>query len=149
LSVIVPETPPAEFAPLSWEQAREMDSLGVEIGSHTVTHPVLTHSSASRLSRELGESRSRLEAVLGRRVDLFCYPNGDYDRGVRKEVARAGYRCAVTTEAGLNDGRSDPLALKRIHTERDLAHFAQATSGLEQLKEKLRRAVPRAASAHS
>lgn len=138
LSVTLPAAPPAEFAPVTWDQAREMDSSGVEIGSHTITHPILTRVSDDRLATELVESRARLEAALNHGVDLFCYPNGDYDSKVRDEVARAGYACAVTTEAGFNDKRSDPLSLKRIHTACDLAHFIQATSGFEQVKNRLR-----------
>jgi peptidoglycan/xylan/chitin deacetylase (PgdA/CDA1 family) len=148
LSVIVPDAPPAVFAPVNLEQVREMDSNRIEIGSHTDTHPVLTRVSRDRLRREIHGSRLRLEAELGRKVELFCYPNGDFDPYVQSEVALAGYRCAVTTGMGMNDAGSDLLALKRIHTERDLSHFAQATSGLEQLKARLRRTVPRPAGAH-
>lgn len=139
LSVDLPITPPHEFSPLTWDEVRRMDAAGVEIGSHSVTHPILTQITGEQLSRELKHSRSKLEAELGRKVDLFCYPNGNYDAHVRSEVAAAGYRCAVTTDAGLNDEGGDPLTLKRIHTERDLAHFIQATSGFEQLKNRLRR----------
>ncbi|HWP45392.1 MAG TPA: polysaccharide deacetylase family protein, partial [Blastocatellia bacterium] len=53
LSVVLPRTPPPEFAPVSWEQVREMDACRVEIGSHTETHPILTRVSRSRLRREL------------------------------------------------------------------------------------------------
>src|SRR5947207_3047586 len=115
-----------------------MDASGVAIESHTVTHPILTRIDTRRLARELTASRQRLEQVLDRPVTHFCYPNGDYDRQVRAEVERSGYRLAVTTAAGLNDASTDPLALRRIHTERDLTHFIQSTSGFEQAKDRLR-----------
>lgn len=144
-SVTLPDTPPPEFAPVSWNEVREMGSARIEIGSHTVTHPILTNSTREQLTHELRESRSRLEAELGKEVRAFCYPNGNWDKNVRDAVALAGYQCAVTTEAGLNDAQSDLLALKRIHTERDLAHFAQATCGVEKLKVWLGRALPQPA----
>jgi len=136
--VELPSEPPEEFGPITWDEAREMDGAGVEIGSHTVTHPILTRIEGERLAFELRQSRARLEEMLGREVDLFCYPNGDSSPGVRAEVARAGYVAAVTTEEGLNEPRADLFALKRVHTTRDLGHFAQSTSGFEQVKSRLR-----------
>jgi peptidoglycan/xylan/chitin deacetylase (PgdA/CDA1 family) len=132
--VSLPDTPPAEFAAIDWDQAREMDQSVVEIGSHTATHPILTNVDAERLERELSESRARLEDELHRRVDLFCYPNGSLNAEVRQAVRRAGYMCAVTSDPGFNDDRSDVFALRRISTEADLPRFIQSTSGFERLK---------------
>jgi peptidoglycan/xylan/chitin deacetylase (PgdA/CDA1 family) len=140
LAVAIPKRPPAEFAPLSWQQIKELDGAGVEIGSHTVTHPILTNIDSHRLAREISESRSRLQSMLGRDVNLFCYPNGDFDTEVRREVERAGYACAVTTQYGFNDCGSDVLTLRRIPAAPDLAHFVQSTSGFEQFRMKFMRA---------
>lgn len=137
LGVELPCAPPPEYGPINWEQAREMDAAGVEIGSHTLTHPVLTNIDGERLRRELSDSKSRLESILDRRVELFCYPNGDSNNSVEREVKRAGYTCAVTTEEGLNGERSDPLKLMRIPTACHLARFAQSTSGFEQVKDRI------------
>jgi peptidoglycan/xylan/chitin deacetylase (PgdA/CDA1 family) len=139
LGVELPADPPPQYRPVTWEQAREMDSSGLEVASHTVSHPILTNVTDEQLARELSESKERLQVILGHQVDSFCYPNGGQDGRVRRAVERAGYRCAVTTRPGFNDDRSDPLTLSRIHTECDLAHFIQSTSGFEQFKNKLRR----------
>ncbi|HEY6403972.1 MAG TPA: polysaccharide deacetylase family protein [Blastocatellia bacterium] len=138
LGVAIPWTPPEEFSSVTWDQAREMDANGVEIGSHTLTHPILTKVGDERLRRELHDSKSQLEEVLGRQVDLFCYPNGDNDERVQNEVERAGYQAAVTVVNGLNQQGDDPLLLRRVHTERDFTHFLQSTSGFERLKNRLR-----------
>jgi peptidoglycan/xylan/chitin deacetylase (PgdA/CDA1 family) len=79
-----------------------------------------------------------LQAELRRTIPLFCYPNGNNNGRVREAVARAGYVCAVSTEHGLNDAGANIFALKRVHTEADLAHFAQNTSGFEDYKNRLR-----------
>ncbi|MFL6256898.1 MAG: polysaccharide deacetylase family protein, partial [Pyrinomonadaceae bacterium] len=143
--VTLPVRPPAEFSPVTWEQARELDAGGVEIGSHTVSHPILTTTDDAQLAAELHVSRERLETELGHPVGLFCYPNGAYDARVRRETERAGYLCAVTTEHGLNERRAaDPLALRRVPAETDLPHFVQSTSGFEQLKNRLRGHKPAA-----
>jgi peptidoglycan/xylan/chitin deacetylase (PgdA/CDA1 family) len=139
LGVTLPETPPEEFAAITWDQAREMQREGIEIGSHTVTHPILTKVDAARLRRELADSREHIAAELGQPVDLFCYPNGTFDDSVKTAVGRAGYVAAVTCDAGFNDRRSDPLALRRISTEGDLPRFVQSTSGFEDIKLKARR----------
>jgi peptidoglycan/xylan/chitin deacetylase (PgdA/CDA1 family) len=141
LEVPIPPRPTDEFRPLDWDQVREMAASGVEIGSHTVTHPMLTKVSPDRLRDEVRRSRRRLEAELGRRVDLFCYPNGDYDAGVKREVGSAGYASAASTDVGLVDGtNTDPLALRRIAAPPDLPHFVQSTSGFEQVKGRVRAA---------
>jgi peptidoglycan/xylan/chitin deacetylase (PgdA/CDA1 family) len=139
-SVKLPARPPVESGSCTWEQLREMESAGLEVGSHTVTHPLLTRVGTDRLLRELEQSRRRLEEMLGHTVTLFCYPNGAYNRVVRDAVARAGYQLAVTSDDGLNDATIDPLALRRIQNEeQDLAHFLQSTSGFEEAKNALLR----------
>jgi peptidoglycan/xylan/chitin deacetylase (PgdA/CDA1 family) len=137
--VTLPAQPPAGYRSCTWEQLREMESSGIDVGSHTVTHPVLTRVTADRLCRELEQSRRRLEEMLGHAVTSFCYPNGAYNRLVRDAVARAGYRLAVTSDNGLNDATIDPLAFRRIQNEEeDITHFIQSTSGFEEAKNALR-----------
>ena len=108
-----------------------MADAGVEIGSHTLTHPILTGLGATGCARG-GPIADRIQNAIGRKVETFCYPNGDYDLRTRREVARAGYQCAVTTDVGLNNERNDPLALRRVHGEYDLARFVKNTSGFAQ-----------------
>jgi peptidoglycan/xylan/chitin deacetylase (PgdA/CDA1 family) len=140
LGVELPERPPAEFAPLSWDEAREMDAAGVEIASHTITHPILTRVGDEHLRRELVGSKARLEVVLGRAVENFCYPDGGFDARVRAEAERAGYSCAVTTAHALVEaGGGDPLALARIPAQPQLARFVRDTCGLDQTRARLSR----------
>src|SRR4030095_14584540 len=141
LNLELPPSPPPEYCPVSWDQLLEMEKFGVEIGSHTVTHPILPNVDDDRLRKELTVSRSKLESALNHRVTLFCYPNGSYDGRTRQAVADAGYECAVTTRPMLNDRGSDPLALCRVPAEKDLYHFIQTTSGFEQIKSLLRPSV--------
>jgi len=138
LGVMLPERPPAEYGAINWRQAREMADDGMEIGSHTLTHPILKGLRDERLREEVSRSRDRIENAIRRKVETFCYPNGDYDLRAQCEVARAGYQFAVTTEVGLNSRRSDPLALRRIHGEYDLARFIKNTSGFEPARERWR-----------
>lgn len=107
---------------LSWEELTELARDGIEIGSHTVTHPILTRVSEHEAEDEIVASRRRLEQALGVPVKHFAYPNGqpeDFSPVVRRLVERAGYRSACTSIHGYNRTLNDPLTLKRIDANQD------------------------------
>ena len=141
LNVEVPHRPTSDFEPLSWDQAREMDSTSIQIESHTVTHPILTEVSEARVDDELLRSKARLETMLDRDANYFCYPNGNVNVRVRDAVARAGYKGAVTTNFGFNKSPVDPFMIDRIYAPSAIDDFAQCASGFESLKQKVRRRV--------
>ncbi len=97
---------------LTLEQIREMQKHGVEFGSHTLTHPWLPGVSDAEMRREVGDSKRRLEDMLGTAVNSFAYPSGGVDRRVRSAVAAAGYKLAFTTLPGMN-WWNDPLCQRR------------------------------------
>jgi len=99
---------------LSLEQIRELHRHGIHFGSHTLTHAWLTRLPDRDLEREVRDSKSRLEDLLGAEVPCFSYPYGAVDMRVRAAVARAGYKVAVSTREGLN-GWEDRLCLKRVN----------------------------------
>jgi peptidoglycan/xylan/chitin deacetylase (PgdA/CDA1 family) len=134
LEVEMPATPAEEFAPMTWDEAREMDACGVQIESHTVTHPILTNISADDLNSELVNSKKRLEDVLDRKVKNFCYPNGSLSENVRRAVENAGYTSATTTDYGFNARNENPFLLKRIDASATIENFAQSASGFEALR---------------
>jgi peptidoglycan/xylan/chitin deacetylase (PgdA/CDA1 family) len=138
LKVEIPETPTGDFAPVSWEQAREMDAGNVQIESHTVTHPILTNISQAELDDELQISKARLETQLDKSVRHFCYPNGILDESVEKAVRRAGYSSATTTEYGFNAKQTNRFALKRFDAPAAIENFAQTASGFEALRSRLK-----------
>lgn len=97
---------------LTLEQIRELHLHGVHFGSHSLTHARLTDLPDRELEREVGDSKRKLEDLLGAEVSSFAYPWGLADMRVRGAVARAGYKVAFTAQEGLN-GSDDPLTLKR------------------------------------
>jgi peptidoglycan/xylan/chitin deacetylase (PgdA/CDA1 family) len=75
----------------------------VEIGAHTVTHPVLSAHPADTQQREIRLSKRRLEDILGRPVGLFAYPFGaraDYTEETVGIVREAGFACACSNFEG-------------------------------------------------
>lgn len=99
---------------MSWEQIAALASQGHEVGSHSLTHSILTHADDAQLQREVAGSLQRLREVLDRPIRSFCYPNGDHDGRVTEAVRRCGYGLAVTTRWGANHRQADPLQLTRF-----------------------------------
>lgn len=102
------------YRPMFCKQLADLRVRGHEVGSHTVTHPILPQLDDDELHRELVESKAMLEEWIGGEVRGFCYPNGDFDERVKKAVIDAGYRYACTTRPGMNRRNADPVLLKRI-----------------------------------
>jgi peptidoglycan/xylan/chitin deacetylase (PgdA/CDA1 family) len=78
-------------------QMRDLLDMGMEIGSHSMTHPILTELSVKDIDREMRDSRVMLEDILGIEIPSFCYPRGRFNRRVAGRAAKAGYRVCRTT----------------------------------------------------
>jgi len=87
------------FDVASWGEMRSLDPAVVAIGSHTVTHAILPAATPGELEAEVRDSRRQLEHGLQRPVELFAYPNGDFNTSVEACV-RKHYRAAVTAAQG-------------------------------------------------
>jgi len=100
------------------DQARHLHASDMEIGAHTVTHPILAQRDPERAESEIRESKHRLEAITGNPVSLFAYPNGKPSRDYRREhvgmVKRLGFEAAVSTTPGVAHAASDPFQLPRF-----------------------------------
>ena len=96
---------------MSVPEMRELRSMGMEIGAHTVHHTRLTRLSEQEAWRELVESRDMLEQILGEPVTSFCYPEGKFSQRDRRLVREAGYKLARTTVAFRTTLNFDPYAM--------------------------------------
>ena len=90
-----------------------MDPKLITIGSHSMTHPILTTLGAAEREVEIVQSRVRLEQALDRTVDLFCYPNGSHDTALVALVSRH-YRAAFITQPGFTSPQHPLHRLPRI-----------------------------------
>jgi peptidoglycan/xylan/chitin deacetylase (PgdA/CDA1 family) len=86
-------------------QVRVVAAAGIEIGSHSLTHPRLPLGGVPALRREVTESRARLADLLGSPVPGFCYPYGAVGPREVDAVQDAGYRYACATGASTLDRR--------------------------------------------
>lgn len=107
---------------LTWGQVREMAGAGIDFGSHSVSHPILSQLDDDALDWELAESRREIAAQIGRPVDVIAYPVGGaraFDARVTDAVKRAGYRLGLSYLAGTNRLTDlDRYAMRRLHVER-------------------------------
>jgi peptidoglycan/xylan/chitin deacetylase (PgdA/CDA1 family) len=71
-------------------------SQDFEIGAHSMTHRRLPTISEQEAAREIIESKAVLEQVIGKEIEVFCYPGGAYTKLHARLVKDAGYRYART-----------------------------------------------------
>jgi peptidoglycan/xylan/chitin deacetylase (PgdA/CDA1 family) len=107
---------------LSWDEVKEMSRDNVDFGSHGRSHRILTTLSVDEVKQELVQSKNVIEERIGKRVNFFSYPNGDYNSGVKKLVQEAGYSCAVViTRCEKVTKEFDLFALRRIGVHEDMS----------------------------
>ena len=98
---------------MDWGEAANLLAQGMEIGSHSRTHPFLTTLSETEMEDQIRGSKETIEDRLGRPVRFFCYPHGLQDARVRRVVRAARYAGACSTQAGGNRPGVDPFRLLR------------------------------------
>jgi peptidoglycan/xylan/chitin deacetylase (PgdA/CDA1 family) len=99
---------------LSWADLRSMETMGIDVGSHTVAHRDLTRLPPAAGMWQLVRSRRALERHLHHPVQWFAYPFGGVDPAVVAMTRKAGYVLAVTTKQGSLQDRQHPLQMHRL-----------------------------------
>jgi peptidoglycan/xylan/chitin deacetylase (PgdA/CDA1 family) len=124
--------PPNGESFLSWPQVQELALSGIEIGSHTCSHPRLPDLPLEEVRRELADSRSAILDHLSLDHVPLSYPHGCTSESISLLAKSLGYSCAITTTLGPNGRDADVFALTRttIASDDDLATFAARVSGL-------------------
>jgi peptidoglycan/xylan/chitin deacetylase (PgdA/CDA1 family) len=99
-------------------QVRNLHDSGMEIGGHTMNHPILTQISAGQAREEIGTNKQQLETIVGLPITSFAYPNGqperDFDQTHIQMLKDCGYQAAVTTAWGSATQHCDPYQIPRI-----------------------------------
>ena len=150
--VELPSQPPPQYQPMSWDQVRASERMGLEFGAHSVTHPVLTRTSDEQCRREIECSWQRLKAEAATPVPVFAYPNGtkgDYGPREIQLLREVGFSGALTAMPGYakrltaadKDNKS-LFILPRFSYPDDLAQTLSYAAGIERLRQLARRAAP-------
>jgi len=103
---------------MSVEQLKQLHATGIEIGAHTVEHPILKVLAPAEQKQQITQSKATLEEWLGENVSGFAYPNGkimdDYDLTTKGIVEESGFDYAVSTNWGITTKSSDKYQLNRF-----------------------------------
>lgn len=110
---------------VTWDEVSALAKEGVDVESHSFTHPFLTEVSSDLLHHELADSRALIEKSTNEPVRFFCYPYGAFNDTVVAAVKDSGYVAALTTQRGPVTRSSDPLKLDRylVHGDTTLDEF--------------------------
>ena len=96
------------------ELKRLSENEFVTIGSHTVTHPILTNTCFETQMRELRESKRILSKWLQKDIEYLSYPNGDYNKDTIEIAKKCSYKLGFTIKSGLIDSKEvEPFEIPR------------------------------------
>ncbi len=100
---------------LQFKDLTALVELGIEIGNHTYTHPILTQCDPEVVEDEIVNAHQTLEARLGHSIRAFAYPNGDHDPAVVEAVESCGYDVAFSYDHALEPlPVHDSLLISRV-----------------------------------
>lgn len=114
---------------LSWKEIHEMVGHGIEFGSHTQTHPKLSHLSFEECKAELTGAKKIIEARIKLPVKTLAYPFGgraDYNEKVEKAAIESGYECAFSLCPDKYDTRKRLFTIGRKMVD---SHMTSTFSG--------------------
>jgi len=103
---------------MTTQQLQQLHASGMEIGGHTVSHPIIAKITDAELEKELSTNKQTLENILGTQLHFFAYPNGkpglDYLPQQVDIIKQQGYEAAVSTEWAVASSNSDLWQLPRF-----------------------------------
>jgi peptidoglycan/xylan/chitin deacetylase (PgdA/CDA1 family) len=109
------------FGLLTLPELLQLSAAGMEIGSHTLTHPMLSQAPSQLAVEEITQSRNLLEGVVQKPIWALAYPFGDAESVADREIdfaQSAGYRCAFLNCEG---SAASPFAKSRLHMTSDIS----------------------------
>ncbi len=102
---------------VDWDEARELQKGGVELGGHTVSHAILSKLDPVEAAREIRDGRESMKRALGTEIPTFAYPWGrrwDFNDAAESAVTSAGFESASTMHAGTNSRSTKRTQLRRL-----------------------------------
>jgi peptidoglycan/xylan/chitin deacetylase (PgdA/CDA1 family) len=105
---------------MNWVQVKDMADNGMEIGSHTVSHQILSQLSETQQEQEIEQSKYIIEENIGRKVLSIAYPVGLYNCYTDKICSiskKTGYIIGFNKEAGKNKTIPNPYDINRLSVD--------------------------------
>ena len=114
---------------LTWDQACEMQSAGIDFGAHTFSHPLLANIDPREAKWEMERSMEDLRDRLGLSWPSFCFPSGSYSSALVDMVKSLGFRSVFQSRPGLrvnSPAVNDQFTLSRVGLPNAPSHFLEA-----------------------
>lgn len=114
---------------MTWKQARELQAAGIEMGAHTVSHPLLAEIGSDEARDEMEQSRNALQRKLGIERPKFCFPAGSWSQPLVQIARDLGFRSLFvpSRQRVINQvGRVDPYSMGRMGLPNSPAVFLEA-----------------------
>ncbi|MEO0081964.1 MAG: polysaccharide deacetylase family protein [candidate division WOR-3 bacterium] len=96
-----------------------IDSCGIEVASHSMSHPFLTRLDSTKAWTEISQSKQVLESLFGTEVITFVYPYGDMNTRIRRMTKQAGYRLGRAVVPGEPNLWLEPYRLPTLELRRE------------------------------
>lgn len=124
---------------MNWEQLKELKNAGMNIGSHGMSHRILTTLKDKEIKYELMKSKDILEKNIGKPIDSFSIPKGHYNRRIIEEINEVGYKKVFTSNVEDNNG----FKFGRIAVKSDwsIEYFKRVLSNGLPVKEKYKESI--------
>jgi peptidoglycan/xylan/chitin deacetylase (PgdA/CDA1 family) len=143
LKITITNKAPAQYESSTWKELAEMQSNGIEIGGHTVSHPSLGQVTLDNAEQEIADCLATINEKLGEQERTFCYPNGqpsDYNENIKVIVAKSGFVNAVTAFSD-SHALSFRYSWRRFCGDKQALEFKKSLFGVEFLGNKLRKFI--------
>ncbi len=126
------------YRPMNAQELVDIAAGGlIEIGAHTVSHPLLPAHSSGFQRHEILNGKSQLERILGIPIYTFAYPYGEYDQASLDIVREAGFLCACTTVENMCTVGTSIYELPRVSIRNwDGQEFADIVANRLRLQEQ-------------
>lgn len=111
---------------MNWQQLEELQEGGMVIGSHGMTHKILTELNDRELGHEFRASKTTLEYNLKRQIDYFSVPRGFCNEQVAAKAKECGYKSVFASNIDVNGYTFGRIAVKR---DWDIKYFKQVLNG--------------------
>jgi len=115
---------PESHRPADWATIRRVVGDTIDLGAHSATHRALPALTDSELEHEVDSGRLIVYEETGIWPEFFAYPYGLWDPRTRAAVRAAGYRAALSLEAGLNTATRDVSCLRRVNVPAAISQSA-------------------------
>ena len=101
---------------MTWENIKQLSDAGMEIASHSCTHQYFSTLNEEEIFDELKNSKNTIEKIIGKDVDSFAYPYGNYSLKSNQIASKAGYKNICNSMPGLGRLNSTLISRNSIHS---------------------------------